>query len=347
MLAPQERSIVEWPPDQQPLLTVVVDTEAEFNWSQKTSRKAVGIKSAREQWRAHKIYDLYRVRPTYVLDYPVASQPDAYEAILDLIRGARAEIGAHLQPWDTPPILEELSDANSYPGNLPKELERAKLRTLTETIERNLGIRPRVYKAGRYGVGPATAGLLSEFGYEVDVSVLPGTDLSFQLGPDFSRCGARPYWFGSSDALLEVPLSIGFTGLFASFGVPLYSIVSRPELIKLHVPAILARLHLLDRITITPEGVSFAEQRRLTKSLLKKGHRVFCLTYHSPSLLPGNTPYVRTASDLDAFLGRIDQYIEFFMGEIGGRAVTPLEIKQMAEQQAPKRIREAEIGRSA
>ena len=74
------------------------------------------------------------------------------------------------------------------------------------------------------------------------------------------------------------------------------------------------------------------EQRRLTRALLREGHRVFSFTYHSPSLAPGNTPYVRTQADLSAFLQRIDQYLDFFTGEIGGRAATPFEVKALAEK---------------
>jgi hypothetical protein len=37
-------------------------------------------------------------------------------------------------------------------------------------------------------------------------------------------------------------------------------------------------------------------------------------------------------ADLRAFLRRIEQYLEFFMGELGGRAATPFEVKTIAEQ---------------
>src|SRR3546814_2922527 len=67
---------------------------------------------------------------------------------------------------------------NSYPGNLPPELEHAKLAALTEAIAGAFGARPVVYKAGRYGVGPATAGILEALGYRIDVSVVPFTDFS-------------------------------------------------------------------------------------------------------------------------------------------------------------------------
>ena len=78
-------------------------------------------------------------------------------------------------------------------------------------------------------------------------------------------------------------------------------------------------LGLVERITLTPEGISFDEQRRLTRALPRRGHRVFCFTYHSSSLAPGNTPYVRSEADLQVLLRRIDQYLDFFTREIGGR----------------------------
>src|SRR5262249_55667419 len=97
-----------------------------------------------------------------------------------------------------------------------------------------------------------------------------------------------------------------------------------------HFPGLFARLGLLDRITLTPEGVTLNEQKRLTRAMLRHGHRVFHLTYHSPSLLPGNTPYVRTEKDLGQFLDRISGFLEFFFGECGGLAATPLDIKEAA-----------------
>src|SRR5262249_32960161 len=149
-------------------------------------------------------------------------------------------------------------------GNLPVELEREKLARLSAKIEENVGSRPRIYKAGRYGIGQETATTLKELGYEIDVSVLPGTDLSRQMGPNFSCCPSRPFWIDPSCKLLEIPLSIGYTGLFAVHGRKLHQSLIERRLDTLHVPGILARLGLLERITLTPEGVSFEEQRRLT-----------------------------------------------------------------------------------
>ncbi|MBV8937331.1 MAG: polysaccharide deacetylase family protein [Alphaproteobacteria bacterium] len=342
MLDPDTWSAIHWPAEQKPMLVVVVDTEAEFDWKAARPRRAMGVTSVKCQDRAQRIFEKYGVRPTLVLDYPVSSTPEAYEFIRQLHRSGACEIGAHLQPWDNPPLVEQITDENSYPGNLPSALEREKLVQLTQSIETNIGVRPRIYKAGRYGVGQATAGILAELGYEIDVSVVPGTDLTYEFGPDFSRCRANPYWFGKNPALLEIPLSIGYTGLLADTGNVAYTLTMNERLKALHVPGILARLGLVERITLTPEGISFEEQRRLTRALLRKGHRVFSFTYHSPSLAPGNTPYVRSEADLHAFLERIERYLRFFIEEVGGRAATPFEVKALAERCAAPVVRRPE-----
>lgn len=342
MLDPDTWRTIDWPANEPPMLVVVVDTEAEFDWGTRGPRRAVGVSSVKCQNRAQEIFERYRVRPTFVLDYPVSSTPEAYEVIRALHRSGVCEIGAHLQPWDNPPLVEPMTDENSYPGNLPLELEREKLIHLTRSIETNIGVRPRIYKAGRYGVGPATARILAELAYEIDLSVVPGTDLSCKLGPNFSHCRASPYWFGKEPALFEIPLSIGYTGLLAGTGGLAYTLTMNERLKSLHVPGILARLGLVERITLTPEGISFEELRRLTRALLRKGHRVFNFTYHSPSLAPGNTPYVRTHEDLQTFLERIDRYLHFFTEEIGGRPATPFEVRQRAKTRGPPRAGDAE-----
>src|SRR5262249_41988901 len=138
-----------------------------------------------------RLFDGYGVRPAYMVDYAVSSQPDGYAPLRDILADARCEIGVHLQPWETPPFEGPLDEINSYLGNLPVRLQREKLVRLTGTVEQAFGIRPVLYKAGRYGVGPATASLLEELDYRIDLSVLPGTDLRHRHGPDFSRCPNR------------------------------------------------------------------------------------------------------------------------------------------------------------
>lgn len=331
MLAPQAQSVVPFPADQEPLLLVIVDTEEEFDWGRPFSRDSTRVTTVRNQARAHRVFERYQVTPVYVIDYPVASQAQGYGPLKELLEAGCCEIGAHLQPWVNPPFTEVLCEPNSFPCNLPPELERRKAEHLTRAIEDNLGVRPAVYKAGRYGVGPATPGILASLGYHIDVSVMPHTDLRPLSGPDFRRCSARPYWCGADATLLEIPLTVGYTGLLGARGTRLYPRVAGPGAVRLHLPGVLARLGLLERTLLSPEGATHEELRRLTEALLRSGHRVFSLTYHSPSLAPGHTPYVRSQAELSAFLERIERYLDYFTNEVGGRPATTAGVRALAD----------------
>lgn len=309
----------------QPLLLVVVDTEEEFDWSKPHSRDETSTLAMECQVRAHEIFGRYGIKPTYVIDYPVASQETGYAPLKELYDSGLCQVGAHLHPWVSPPFDEEVCNLNSYPGNLPRALEKEKLVRLTDEIEKRFGQRPTIYKAGRYGVGPETAGILAELGYKIDASVVPQTDLRAEEGPDFRQCGARPYWFGDA-GLLELPLSVGFSGIFSGLGRAGWGLLDTPVGRALKLTAISSRLRLLDRLVLTPEGITHEEHKRLTRTMLASGHRVFSFTYHSPSLKPGCTPYVRDDNDLALFLDRFDRFFDFFINEIGGQPSTPHEV---------------------
>jgi hypothetical protein len=309
-----------------PKLIVVVDTEEEFDWSRPHSRSAVAVDHVRHLDRTQTILERYALIPTYVTDYAIASQEQGFEPLREWLEKGRCEIGAHLHPWINPPFDEALSSANSYPGNLPGTLEREKLARLTDIITANFGRRPEVYRAGRYGIGPNTGGVLEELGYLVDSSVVPRTSFAEDGGPDFSHLGASPFRFGPSQNVLEVPLTVGWYGVLRPWGERIQPLVASNLGLQLHLPGVLARLGCLERIRLTPEGVSFAELRRLTDTLLGAGERLFVLSFHSPSVVPGNTPYVRDQAELEMFLRTLDQYCEYFRARCSGTGSTLREL---------------------
>jgi hypothetical protein len=311
-----------------PELLIVVDTEEEFDWTKPFSREAVATRSIPAQARAQLIYDRLGIAPTYVIDYPVASDPEAVAFLRSLTERRTAEIGAHLHPWVTPPYVEEVSHRNSYQCNLPPEVERAKMEALTYMIESAFGERPTIFKAGRHGFGPSTARALAELGYRIDCSQLPHTDLSADEGPDFRGVPAEPYWLDEERGLLEVPVTIGFFGVAAAIGPRLGRLFDSPAAARLRLPGVLARTGLVARSRLTPEGVSAKEQCRLIEALVGQGHRTLSLVYHSPSLEPGNTPYVRSEAELNAFLDTLEQVLLFFRDRIGGRFTTLSRVHQ-------------------
>jgi len=316
---------VRLPSPSRPTLFVVIDTEEEFDWNAPFDRRHTQVSAMRHIKAGHRILRRYGITPTYVVDYPVAVQMTGVQSLRELVDAGECTIGAHLHPWVTPPHTETVDRHNSFACNLGWALEREKLRTLTAVIERHLRVQPKIYKAGRYGFGPSSARIIEDLGFEVDVSVQPSMNYKSEGGPSFASFAAAPFWFGSLK-LLEIPCTTGYTGVARAAGrwVGAWS----ERLTALRVPGVLARLGILNKVGLSPEGYTLKEQKDLTHALLGAGIRTFCLTFHSPSLEPGHTPYVRTQHELDEFLGRIDAYCQFFFGQLGGTTTTPLEFRK-------------------
>ena len=309
-----------------PTLVVVVDTEEEFDWSAPFSRQATGVTAMRHIDRTQRLCEAANVAPTYVIDYPVATQKAGYESLSSWAAEGRCQIGAHLHPWVTPPFDEVVSGPNSFMCNLPPSLQRAKMQELHDAIVHNTGAVPRVFKAGRYGIGPDGLAACDELGLVVDVSVNPCMDFSSEQGPDFSRFDSRPFWIDPSRQLLEVPCTHGFVGWARRQGVWLRQAAETFEAVK--APGMLSRSGALNRVMLSPEGNTLSEMIALTRALLADGLTMFALTFHSPSVVPGHTPYVRSEADLAAFLSTIERYFEFFFGELGGQPSTPERFRQ-------------------
>jgi glycosyltransferase involved in cell wall biosynthesis len=328
--SPADRAVI---PPGPPIVIVEIDTEAEFDWTGPFLRTHTGVQNLRQQARAQAIFDRLGVKPIYLVDYAVATQREGYEPLLEILRPGRCEIGAHLQPWENPPFAEELSERTSFNHNLPAWLQKEKLLRLTEAIVRSFGVRPVCYRSGRYGIGEEMARILAQQGYQIDLSVRPAVNLGPQHGPDFRNALDQPYWFGPERKLLEIPGTSGFVGLAArdrdGGTMPLPKALSHPWMRRLHAPGIFARLGLLEHLTLTPEGLSVDELKRLTRALLRRGKRVFTFTYHSSSLLPGGTPYVPTQADCERMLRSIEDYLYFFLAEMGGVAMTPSEFRSL------------------
>lgn len=103
------------------------------------------------------------------------------------------------------------------------EGELAALAELTELFRQQFGRRPLAFRAGGLGIGPRTGGLLSELGYRVDSSMIPGVAPEGTDGraePDVRGLSHHPYRVGrdgdvfkgaarqSRGPLLEVPITI-------------------------------------------------------------------------------------------------------------------------------------------
>jgi len=307
-----------------PTLFVVVDTEAEFDWDKPFAENLTAVSALRQVESAQAIFDRYGLRPTYVIDYPVAAQADSAAAIRAIADRGGCAVGAHLHPWTNPPFGAAIDQAMSFPGNLPAETEAAKLDALMALITAEFGERPAFYKAGRYGLGPNTARLIAQRGIRVDFSLMPETDMRDVHGPDFRMVAAIPYAVPSLD-LLALPMTRADLGPLSRWW-RLRGWLDTQTAALLHVRGMLVRAGLLERLTLTPEGVSAKLQIVLLRTLLRRGHRIFVLHFHSPSLAAGHTPYVRNETERAAFLERIELVCRWFFEELGGLPGRPWDL---------------------
>ena len=294
---PAQGDRLTFQPGTPPRYLLTVDAEEEFDWAAPLTRDQFRLDGVGELAKFQQFAEGFGAKPVYLLDYPLATSAGAIAAIGDAVAGARAEVGVQLHPWVSPPFDEQVTDYNSFAGNLPFELERAKLLELHAAITRNFGQAPRIYRAGRYGVGPNTAFILREAGIAIDSSVRSRFDYTGIGGQNFAHLGPEPWWVGEEGSLIELPLTTVFCGALRAHAPKLYPLLGKIP--KGH--GIFARSGLLDRVPLTPEGVSIAEAIRAIDQALADGLPVLVLAFHSPSLRPGCTPYVRDEGDLAAF----------------------------------------------
>ena len=280
---------------QRSLLTV--DTEEEFDWEGDFSADGYGLKHIKAIAEFQQFAENIGVVPTYLIDWPIASSGRAQEMLSDYVRRGTAEIGIQLHPWVTPPFEETVNAYNSYAGNLPHALEREKFLRLQERIIERFDCTPQIYRAGRYGLGKHSAGMLTDAQVAIDSSVRSLYDYSSGDGPDYSQHPLEPYWVDEKRQLLELPLTTVFWGLLRRQGRWLF-----PRAAKLpRANGLLAHTRLLERIALTPEGVPKEAAIRGIDMAIDDGLPVLVLSFHSPSLMPGLTPYVRDEDDLDEF----------------------------------------------
>ena len=324
MLKRTDNQMASIPADFQPTMVIVVDTEEEFDWSAGYSRDNTKTETIGEQWRAQEIYARYDIRPTYVINHCVAAQEKPAAIMQALYSQGLCDIGMHLHPWVNPPYEEELNAFNSYHGNLPVALERAKMAATLEKVTAVRGSPPKVFKAGRYGVGQNTAALLNEFDFEVDCSVVPFTDMGEDGGPNFKGLPDQPYWFQDGQ-LLEVPTSKAYFGKARNVTF-LRALIEKDFVKQIKLRAALSRLNIINQAPLTPEAVPNSELVSLLTEKIGDGQKIFNMAYHSSSIGINGSPFVTSEQERRDFLARIDMILDVFVNQLGGRIITIYEL---------------------
>ncbi len=315
------------------LLIVSIDTE-EDNWI--PARENVTVDNIRELPRFQLALERMGVRATYFVSYQVLRARWA----ADILRGCApaAELAAHLHPWNTPP-LEPLRRGSSMLGNLLPEIQLAKLRQLTEAFGTAFGWAPTAFRAGRWGIASSTLAALSACGYRIDSSVTPFMSWeAYDDGP--SHDGAPPGAYGLGDGgdvriptrgkpkLWEIPATFGYSRRPFQRWHRVHRALMSPIGRRLRLPGIAWRTNLIRKVTLSPETNATAELLTLSRRALEDGAPYLHLFLHSPSLVPGLTPFVRTREEAMRFRASIERYLE---GLSAFTTVRPVTISEAAD----------------
>ncbi|HXQ28354.1 MAG TPA: hypothetical protein VN848_03715 [Gemmatimonadales bacterium] len=300
-------------------LVVSIDTE-EDNWI--PSRAGLTARNVLELPRLDALlHRLGGVRATYFTTYAVGRDAGAVAVLRALRESGRAEIGAHLHPWNTPPLVDQSSPRDTMLKNVAPALQQAKVRTLTEMFEQAFGDRPRVFRAGRYGLGANTVPALVASGYAVDSSVTPLINWQqYDDGPNYVGAPLGPYRLSATGGdlrtpdpngpILELPLSCSLSRGPLRTWSRVWESLNTPAARRLRLQGLAARLNVLRVVQLNPELATTAAMLAGTRRLLAEGLRYVHLTLHSPSLIPGLSPFVRTRTDCEDLLAAVERYIE-------------------------------------
>jgi hypothetical protein len=295
-------------------LSISIDTE-EDNWD--PAVEDVSVRNIHELRRLDEMFRSLDVRATYFVTYQVAADPGASAVLRGIHAGGTAEIGAHLHPWNTPPLLgveKRVSMLRDY----PPEVQLAKLESLLAELQSSVGLRPTSFRAGRFGVGRATIEALIENGIHIDSSVTPLLTWERQGGPSFIGAPNLPYRLeggedvrnhSSSGTVVEVPVTVGFTRFPPDSWSRIARLFANPVARTLHLPGAAYRIGLVQRVILTPETYTANEMMRVSRRFLAAGAPYLHMYLHSSSLMAGLTPFGETQERVEGIYSRIREYV--------------------------------------
>jgi peptidoglycan/xylan/chitin deacetylase (PgdA/CDA1 family) len=310
-------------------LLVGIDTEGDNQWDA-AARANQTFENIYALPRLHALFARHRVRPTYVVTHPVASDPRSAEILRALLGGGDCEIGAHHHAWETPPCTPDDVRRHPYASSLPREQFEAQLESLTRAIEAAVGRRPVSYRSGRFGFAAEHVAGLERLGYRVESSVAPLFYESHKGGPEFVSAPLTPYFLAYDSAVtagasnvLEIPVSAGLNRRLPRALQYAYARAPWPYTTK----RVLRALRLLRMRWLRPSYSTLEDMCALARDLARANEPVLNVLFHSSEAIPGGSPYNRTQAELDAFCDRLERFFRFATETLGAMPATLSEFR--------------------
>ena len=308
-------------------LAVSIDVEEEGLFTNRYDPGDAPVSNVRFLRLLDPVFQDHGIRPALLVSYRVAANESCRELLLELREKWQGEIGAHLHPWNTPP-LEKLPYPDPVPSELiPRELLARKLDTLLEAISR-MGVSPVSFRMGRFNMGPRMFSVLEEKRLEVDSSIAPMRKT--YRGPNHLAAPTDPYFpdpanlcSPGTSRILEVPMTI--VPLIAGLGAGLERLESRGL-----VPTSWVRWFAMNcgSIHVQPAWTTLGRLKAGTLLHRSQGGRVLSMFFHSSELFPEGNPKHPTTPQVKLFLKKLNDFFSWISEKMSAESVTLSELRQ-------------------
>jgi hypothetical protein len=299
---------------------ITVDTEGDNLWAKPRN---ITTQNARCLPRFQSLCERYRLRPTYLVNWEMATCPVFQEFGRNVLARRAAEIGMHLHAWNSPPLTALTQDDFLYQPYLheyPEQLIREKVKVMTATLAETFEITPVSHRGGRWSFNETYARVLMEYQYRIDCTVTPHMSWSRMMGdprggggPDFSDFPESAYLVDPSDVsrpgdspLLEVPVTVV---------VPRYRkpVAATKAVLKTGGPLAsrIAARFFPDHVRMTPNGRNRARLLSSLRTVRREGRDYVQLSLHSSELLQRGSPSFTTTEELERLYDDLAAIFEY------------------------------------
>lgn len=273
------------------------------------------------------------VRPTYLCNHPVVTDPEGAAILRSLAARGGCEIGTHVHAWNTPPyegVAGRAGDEREhtyYQFELAPEASRAKLASVHAAVAAVADAPPISFRAGRFGIDAVTMQALVELGYRVDTSVTPLVDHSADGGPDFRGAPRFPYRPAAHDPrakgalpIVEIPVSIATTRRLPFALQRAYARI--PPVTRLRGVLSGDVLGLVDFAWLYPVRFAPELMRRAADVLAAQESPVLNVFLHSSELAPGVSGRVATPADVERVFAALEDVLVHCLRAHGAEPAT-------------------------
>jgi hypothetical protein len=305
---------------------ITIDTEADNQWDH---GREITVENIKYIPRFQQLCKKYQIKPTYLVTSEVCRDEYAKEIFTDYLSQNTAEIGSHLHSWTTSPFLDKdgyrYNDAkHAFATELPENLLRKKIETLTLEIEESFGRRPLSFRSGRYGFNPKVARILAENSYLVDSSVTPFVSWTRNKGiqsegggPDFIDNTPIPYNYTfANSSLLEIPITILPTIFPLNKNKNIASQYFRN--VDKNIPLRMFRKLLFKNqpLWLRPfPWINIDSFKQIYNEAINKKLPFLVMMFHSSELMPHCSAYRSDKDDINKLYDLLEQFFQFLNEE--------------------------------